>query len=463
MRFFSASGPFWVFVQHGAGRIAVALKFLVLARVLGNDGVGIIGVGLLAIVVAEALSELGLMQALVQRRGEVTQAQLSAVWGWQLLRAGLLGFVMVLFSWPVAQFFSMPEAFPVFMTVGLLLFLRGSVNLSITLALRDMQMKRVGLFNAGFVILDALLGILVAWLTRSVLAVFLTMLIAESARCIASYLVFPRPPRPTLSREASEFAAFGKWIWINNVLVLLLNQSDKFIIAKFFGVGDMGIYQISQRFAQLGVADVGGMLSQYLFPKLSEQMRVDQRAAVRLTFSLLLLLAAVGMVAVLAMCSIAESMFVFLLGEDWRVAGLVFEVLAFGMYGALLNSVLVPFIKAEGKVWIITCAMLLQLVAFAILLYFKWDDGIVGVAYASSMSVWLATLLILIGSICGVKYAAEFFSLQWRMWILLVFCSFVLMLPKERWWLGGGVAFYVLLRGVYNLYGLIEKNEGCRR
>lgn len=439
-RLYSPSGPFWVFVQHGAGRIAVALKFLVLARVLGPEGVGLIGVGLLAMAVAEALSELGLMQALVQRREALTQAQLSAVWGWQLLRAILLGTGLALLAWPAAQLFSIPEAFPIFALVGALLSLRGSVNLSLTLALRDMQMRSVGLFNASFVVIDAVLGVMVAWLTQSVLAVFVAMVVTEAMRWLASYRAFPAPPRPTLSREASEFAAFGKWIWMNNVLIFLLNQTDKFVVAKIVGVSGLGTYQMAQRFAQLGVADVGIMLSQYLFPKLSQQMRADRQRAVELTMALLALMAAGGMVAVVTLNALAEPLFVLLLGEGWRAAAPVFGILVGGMYGGLLTAVLAPFVKAEGKAWIVTGAALVQLVALLILLYLLREKGMTGVALASSAAIWVAVLLILIGALQCVEGIWQVLRVQWGVWLLLGGCLLLTLWAPALWWVGASVA-----------------------
>lgn len=439
-RLFSSSGPFWVFVQHGAGRIAVALKFLVLARVLGPEGVGLIGVGLLAMAVTEALSELGLMQALVQRREALTQAQLSAVWGWQLLRAVLLGTGLVLLAWPAAQLFSIPEAFPIFALVGVLLLLRGSVNLSLTLALRDMQMRRVGLFNANFVVIDAVLGIVLAWLTQSVLAVFVAMVVVEALRWLASYRVFAPPPRPTLSRAASQFAAFGKWIWMNNILNFLLNQTDKFMVAKIVGVSGLGTYQMAQRFAQLGVADIGIMLSQYLFPKLSQQMRSDHQRAVELTMTLLALMAAGGMAAVLTLNALAEPLFVLLLGESWRVAAPVFRILVGGMYGGLLLAVLVPFVKAEGKVWIVTSAALVQLLSLMALLYLLSANGIAGVALAASAAVWVAVLLILIGAFLYIETVWQILRAQWVLWLMLASCPLIKLWVPALWWVGASVA-----------------------
>ncbi len=439
-RFFSASGPFWVFVQHGAGRIALALKFLVLARVLGPEGVGLIGVGLLAMAIAEALSELGLMQALVQRREALTQAQLSAVWGWQLLRAALLGTGLALLAWPAAQFFSLPEAFPIFTLVAVLLVLRGSVNLSLTLALRDMQMRRVGLFNASFVVTDAVLGILIALLTQSVLAVFIAMVATEGTRWFLSYKAFAPPPRPSLSHEASEFAEFGKWIWMNNILNFMLNQTDKFMVAKIVGISGLGTYQMAQRLAQLGVADIGIVLSQYLFPKLSQQMRSDHQRAVELTLALFALMAAGGMAAVLTLNALAEPLLAILLGESWRVAAPTFRILVGGMYGGLLTAVLAPFLKAEGKAWIVSGAALAQLLALCTLLFLLRENGMTGVAVASSTAVWVAVFFILTGALAYIETVWQTLRAQWGLWLILAWCPLLTLWSPELWHVGSVIA-----------------------
>ncbi|MAY44118.1 MAG: hypothetical protein CML65_02565 [Rhodobacteraceae bacterium] len=447
LRLYSSSGPFWIFVQHGAGRIAVAVKFLVLARILGPEGVGLIGIGLLAIAVAEALSELGLLQSIVQRRSSLSQDQLRAVWGFQLLRATLLGIFFALLSWPASQLFSIPEAFPIFALVAAILFLRGSINLSITLALRDMQMRRVGLFNTYFVLIDAILGVMVAWLTQSVLAVFVAMALTEVMRWLASYYMFSAPPRPTLSNEASEFAAFGKWIWMTNILNLLLNQSDKFVVAQIAGVNGIGAYQIAQRFAQLGIADVGTMISQYMFPFFSRQMRSDPKIAIKGMTDLLLLIFAFGLLSLMMLTRFAEPLFAQLLGEAWRNTGDVFTVLLYGMLGGLLTSVLVPYIKATGKAWIVTASALLQLASLITLFIFLASNGIEAIALSVSIAIWTAMLGMLAGSIFfieGVGYAL--WRHRWD-WLVLLICFAVSQHPNiATWGLSVIVTLGVLLK-----------------
>ena len=70
-----ASAVTWVLLQQAVVRALVAVKFLLLGRMLGPAAVGAIGGAMLALTIAEALSDTGLAQAIVQARDAPTGAQ----------------------------------------------------------------------------------------------------------------------------------------------------------------------------------------------------------------------------------------------------------------------------------------------------------------------------------------------------------------------------------------------------
>lgn len=63
---FEHDAAFWVLLQQVVVRGFVALKFLAIGRILGPEAIGAVSIALLAVAIAEALSDTGLAQAVVQ-------------------------------------------------------------------------------------------------------------------------------------------------------------------------------------------------------------------------------------------------------------------------------------------------------------------------------------------------------------------------------------------------------------
>ena len=76
---FGASAATWVLLQQFTVRGLVAIKFLAIGRMLGPAAIGSVSVALLAVAVAEALSDTGLAQAVIQGEHAPTRSQLGAV------------------------------------------------------------------------------------------------------------------------------------------------------------------------------------------------------------------------------------------------------------------------------------------------------------------------------------------------------------------------------------------------
>lgn len=118
----------WVVLQQGAVRGILTLKFLLVARLLGPEQIGLVGIALLALTVLESLSDTGLAQAIVQRPDTITASQARAVWTLQMCRGAVLAILLLAFSIPVSVLFSVPASAQMVALAALVPLLRNSFN-----------------------------------------------------------------------------------------------------------------------------------------------------------------------------------------------------------------------------------------------------------------------------------------------------------------------------------------------
>src|SRR6202035_5950296 len=92
---FDQDAAIWVLLQQIVVRGFVAVKFLAIGRILGPSAIGSVSVALLAVAVAESLSDTGLAQAVIQGRETPTRTELGAVWTTLAARGVLVALLLV--------------------------------------------------------------------------------------------------------------------------------------------------------------------------------------------------------------------------------------------------------------------------------------------------------------------------------------------------------------------------------
>src|ERR1700761_8880046 len=92
---FNSSAATWVLIQQIVVRGLVAIKFLAIGRILGPSAIGSVSIALLAVAIAESLSDTGLPQAVVQGHETPSRRELSAVWTTLATRGLLVAMLLV--------------------------------------------------------------------------------------------------------------------------------------------------------------------------------------------------------------------------------------------------------------------------------------------------------------------------------------------------------------------------------
>lgn len=397
MKYLHIDSPLWVLIQQVAGRVAVALKFLILAKLLGPEAMGLIGVALLGVAFVESVSDTGLSQGLLQARQSLNADTLSVLWSYQLLRGVLLCSIMFFSAVWISEFLRAPKGAILLQLISVVLIFRNATSIGFYLSQRGQDYKRTSLFASAFTIFDFIFGVCVAYIYKSTLSVVLSMVIVECLKCFFSYIFFFYKVKINFNyKKIKEIQSFGKWIWLNSILVFCLNQLDKILVSRIIGVVDLGVYQMASRLSQLAVADLGVAMGNFLFTRLSYLFREDnERAGIELikafnfvlTFSLL---------SVFVIAILGEAIISSFLGSKWLLMVEPLRILSIGMIGGAITAVCVAFIKADGRPHIIAVTSIIQLVLSAPIMYFSGINfGMIGISYAVVFSIWISTLILM--------------------------------------------------------------------
>lgn len=378
-------------------RGAVALKFLFLARLLGPEAVGLVGVALIALSAAESLTDTGLIPAIVQRREHLTREEKRAAWTVLFLRGVAVGVLLAVTSPLTATFLRAPDAVGLLAWAASIPIFRGTVSLGVYRAQRERNFKILAFLQAASSFLDLFAVILFIFMGFGAIAAIWSNLVAEGVRTLLSHKLFPQGIRLNFSwKSIEDLLHYGRWVWGSSGLTFLLKQVDKVIVTRFFGALALGLYQMAYKLAQVTIFDAVHAFSQYLFPTFAAANRRSYVEAKRLyRRSLILVLWGVSILAALLILG-AHEIIAFLLGDKWDMAVPLFQALVLAMVFEALKDVAVVHLRAIGRPQYVTFSFAVQLLVQTVLgLIFVAQYGSVGMAWALVISAGVSFALLL--------------------------------------------------------------------
>jgi lipopolysaccharide exporter len=390
-------GGLWVSGLRLTQQVLMALRLVILARLLSPNDFGLMGIALLMLTVVESLTQTGFSLALVQRK-EQPEGYLNSAWTIEVLRGvGLFGILQVLAS-PAAGFFASHDAEMLIRVIGVSLVLRGLLNPGTVYFRRELQFDRQFIYEFSGRAADFIVAVIAGVILRNAWVLVLAYVSGDLVRVIASYLIHPYRPRFEIRLlKIRELFDFGKWILGAAAAVFFLNRGDKALVGKILGATMLGFYEMAFKISTLSASEFALVISEVTMPAYSklqdkiERLREGYLRVLQITAFFCVPLA--GLIFLLA----PEFTRVFL-GDKWLMAVPAMRALAVG--GALrsLMATTGAVYMATGKPRIITKFLFVHLVVLGGLIFpFTHRWGIVGAGAAVSVAAIPAAVLFLGG------------------------------------------------------------------
>lgn len=389
--------PAWVVCNQLATRSLVAIKFFMIATLLGPSAIGLAGVGLLAIAIAEALTDTGLPQAIIQQPLEPDKSTLVAVLIVQVLRGFCITFVLLLISLGVGDFFNTPDAQKIVALAAAIPLIRSCLAPSYYVAQRHRNFRAIALVETVVLTLDLIFTLIFYREGFGASAIILGAILSDACRVIIVWIFFKFWFVKPAWSQLTKLTEFGRWIWGVSVVTMIINQFDKIVVAKMLGTTSFGSYQMASKTGQLFYGDLSTMFAQYLFPSLSRLNAKNPKLAHDkfLKYTILLILLLVGISISLSLL-INSDMLNFLPNNWHSILPVIFLMIPLMFLGAI-NGVFSAYLRAVGLPKLTTVAILLQGCVSLPLVYLMCKRfGLHGVIFANTLGMTIAAISLLI-------------------------------------------------------------------
>lgn len=365
--FSNAENVCWSILHQIVTRGLVVIKFFAAARLLGPEAVGLVAIGILSMAIAEALTDTGLQQAVIQNKKRLELTEAGALWTLQATRGIFIFLALIILAEQLARLLNAPAASNIIQATAFVAILKNTVNPGPSLMLRDRNFRGIALYEILATLTDLLVTITLVLVGIGPIAMVIGTAAGETMKIVLSWFPFRTPISPnTQWGQIAHLTNFGKWIWGNSVLTLMLNQIDKILVAKYLGVSELGFYQTAARICQLLIVEPVMALGQYLFPTYAKLFRNSPYDARRRFIKILKFTLAYLSMAVASFLLTSGHLINFALGDAWYATETITKMFVFPMTVGALIAVIIPYLRAIAQPKQILIACLLQLMTLTI-------------------------------------------------------------------------------------------------
>jgi lipopolysaccharide exporter len=377
------SGVKWNGVSVGFITGLSFITTVVLARILSPSDFGLMGMIMVVIGFAQAFSDMGLSNAIIQRK-HVPENHLSSFF-WINIVIGILLFVCILLIRPLAVVYFKQVSISKYLLFTAALFLiLPSGQVFTTLLTKELRFRTLAKVDIAGTIVYSISTIGFALGKFGVVSLIFGQLIRSLFTVCLLFFLFRKIWLPKFHfnyREIQGYLSFGAFQMGERVVNYLYANIDYIIIGRFLGPAALGFYSLAYNIMTLPLNKINPIITRVAFPAFSRVQ--DDNALLRKGYcKVIKYITFLSFPMVVGTLILAPEFIRLVYGAQWDPAIPVLQALClvgvFKSLGNPIGSILLAKGRADiGFYWNLFA---LIMVAIAEIVGVKW--GIVGVAVA---------------------------------------------------------------------------------
>jgi O-antigen/teichoic acid export membrane protein len=382
------TGALWMLLIKAVERSLSLVSTIILARLLLPADFGLVAMAMSFVALLELLSAFGFDLALIQRQ-QASREHFDTAWTLNVGLGALIASLMVLLAPAVAQFFREPQLSSVIPVLAIALLVQGFENIGVVTFRKELRFQREFYLQAGKRVCVFVVTVVLAALWRDFWALVFGIVTGRVLGVALTYAMHPFRPRFSL-QGLRDLCGFSKWMLPASVLGYLREQSAYFLLGRFTGARQVGLYSVGYDVATMPTIELVASINRAAFPgyaAIAEDRAQLARGAVKA-------LGIIGLMAIPAGVGVSAVAFpatVLLLGSAWVDAAPIIGVL--GLYGsvAALQTNTLSVFMALGRPDLWARLLFVQVVALVPLLFLLIErDGARGAALACLLAALLS-------------------------------------------------------------------------
>lgn len=320
---------------------------IILARILGPEDYGIIGMLTIFIIVIGIFIDCGFSQALIYNKANNNQTDYSTAFYFNLL-IGLIGYSILYFSAPfISTFYNIPILSPIVKVLGITLIIKSLCIIQSTIFTINLDFKTPARITFTTSIFSGIVGLLFAYKGFGVWSLVYQQLF--SAIVSTALLWFYAHWRPSLAFSCTSLKKlwnYGSKILTSSLLSNIYDQIYTLVIGKVYTPIALGHYSRAQQFATLPSGNLSTVISNVTFPILSSIGSTKDICSIYRT--MLKTTCFIVFPLMIGLSVLAEPLIHILFNEEWYGCIPLLQILSISMMLHPLCMINIVLMKATG-------------------------------------------------------------------------------------------------------------------
>ena len=335
-------------IAQGAQVLLQSSSTVVLARLLTPTDFGLVAMVTAVTAIASGFADLGLTEATIQRK-EITHNQVSTLF-WINVAIGLLLTLVTAAMAPVlARFYHEPKLVGITLVVSLTFLLGGLRGQHNALLKRQMRFSSIAIRDIASNALGVLVAIALAWRGAGYWAIVALPLTLNLTQMVISWLMVNwKPGLPHRDPEVRSMVGFGGNIAASYVIFNWIRNADNVLIGWYWGAGPLGLYSRAFNLLTLAVSQISAPAASVAIPAFS-RIQGDPELFARYYLRIMNLIVWISATLFGFLFVTATPVIVLVLGDKWRGAAPVFQILTISALGQLLFESTVWLFVGRGQ------------------------------------------------------------------------------------------------------------------
>ncbi len=390
-------GTAWLLLWRVVTRSLGLVSTLVLARLLVPADFGLVAMATTFSAGVEALSQLGLQDALVRRREDGFDLHHTA-FTLQLGRAVVTAAVIAAGAPAAARWFAEPRLLPVVLVLAGVTVLNGLENVGMAEYRRAMRFDAQFKVNLATRLAGFFTTIACALAWQSYWALMAGIVLATASRIVMSYRMHPFRPHLRLTRWR-ELGRFSFWTWATAAVSLVWDRCDPFVLGPVFGPAKLGLYVLAMEIAFLPMTELIAPASDALFSAFSQAQKDGDSSLHHAPEAAGIILLGVAPM-VLSVSAASGPVIEVLLGTKWADAWPIVSVLTwaciFSPYSFICSMAMVANGRVRRNFGINVIVAAIKLITLLVTVSLTADPVIIGAITAACIAAESVIFLVLL-------------------------------------------------------------------
>lgn len=321
---------------------------ILLGRLLSPADFGLVAMVAVVTNFIGLFKDAGLAQATVQSEG-ISHAQISSLFWLNVILSTSLALLVAACGPLLVWFYQDPRLLGLTMVLALPLILSGLSLQHRALLQRNMRFGDIARAEIIGMAFGATIGVVCAIRGFGFWSLALMQI---SNMAVSSAIIWTladwKPGRLARGTGVRKMLRFGLNLSGFSFVNYFSRNTDKFLIGKVLGTSALGQYSLAYRFLLLPISQINGPIASVLLPALS-RLQKEKGAYEALYLRYTRWIAWLTVVPIASATLWGELAFVLLMGESWREAGQLFEILAIASMLQPISNLVGILFTSKGK------------------------------------------------------------------------------------------------------------------